>query len=240
MANMYEACCGLFVDYPLAVHVEDHGGGRIVKWMVLLLQDSDSPRFFVLSHDSGRGKPLCSIYDWSVGEEVTNIVADGNSALSPMMVRVVAQGFPIPHDGALLGSNDRGTITALTLSFIKNKMVPSLMLMPLTGLTEEKWPLYAGEALGRWFWDSYRAGKLVYLGELIKGNRDTVFFVEAKSILGSGCCIVTRDVNSPGWPKLPRGRYVYHRALRAGRPVPSLKELLNNYSRTDLASWYGV
>lgn len=236
MANMYEACHGLFADYRLAAHVDDHGGGRIVQWMVLLLQDGNSPRFFVLTHEGGRGKPFCSIYEWDASE-VIKITAEGKTALPPVMVRAVAHGFPIPHDGALLGWNDGGSISALTISFIKGKPIPALMLMPFAGLTEEKWPVYAGEALGRWFWDSYRDGQLVSLGELIAGTRDTVFWVETKSILDSGCCAVARDVEIPGWPKLRRGRYVYHRVLREGRPVPSLRELLNGYSRTDLVSW---
>lgn len=88
---------------------------------------------------------------------------------------------------------------------------------------------------GDWFWEHYRAGNLVCLGGLIAETPDTVFWVDTRAILGSGCCAVARDITSPDGYTLRRGRYVYHQALRADKPMPSLGELLADTEKIDLA-----
>jgi hypothetical protein len=62
-----------------------------------------------------------------------------------------------------------------------------------------------------------------------------VFWTDTGAILGSGCCAVAHDIRSPEGPMLQRGRYVYYQALRAGKPVPSLRVLLAATGKIDLA-----
>jgi hypothetical protein len=108
--------------------------------------------------------------------------------------------------------------------------------MPLAGIPLQQWPPFTDDRLfGRWFWDYYQGGGIVFLSELIAGTRDAVFWADAKTILGSGCCVVTRDIKSPEGYTLPAGRYVYHEALQAGVPVPPLEVLLASTNTIDLA-----
>jgi hypothetical protein len=89
---------------------------------------------------------------------------------------------------------------------------------------------------GKWFWKHYRAGSINSLRSLIAAAPGVVFWADTKAVLGSDCCAVARDLRSPEGYVLPRGRYVYYEALRAGKPVPSLQTLLTTADRIDLAT----
>jgi hypothetical protein len=233
---MYEACHELFAYYPLAAG-RFNDGERSVREMILILHEGDQPRFFVLSHSNSEGRSFCSLRPWGKGgEDVVNIEADSPADVPDVIAKAVAHGFPIPQDGSLFGWNDGGTITALT-TFCAQGERPSFTTMPLAGLPERHWPLYTDESLfGRWFWDSYRAGKVVSLAFLVAATLGTVYWVptESMKILDSDCCAVACDVGSPDGLMLPRGRYVYHGALRTGMPVPSLTALLHFDQKIDL------
>lgn len=231
--TLYEACHELFDNYPPAVTAVDCG--ETIRSMVLMLQDSDAARFFVLSHFQGGGGPFYSLCPWPSGS-IVEIETDG--AAPDGVVHAVTLGVPIPRDGSLFGWACGETITALVTVYAEYTPEfpePSWTVMPLAGSPEAQWPPFTGERLlGHWFWEHYRAGSVVPLSRLVAGTPDTVFWADTKAILGSDCCVVARDIRSPQGSTLPRGRYVYFQALRAGNPVPSLKELLADTSKIDL------
>ena len=99
-----------------------------------------------------------------------------------------------------------------------------------------QWPPFTDEHLfGLWFWEYYRSGDLVSVDSLIAEAPGTVFWIDTSAILGSDSCAAAHGIKSPEGFKLERGRYVYHQALRAGEPVPSLRVLLADTGKTDLA-----
>jgi hypothetical protein len=236
-SSLYEACQELFAGYPLADRAVDCGG-RTIRSMVLMLREGDDAWFFILTHDRGEGRPSYSFRPWRA-TSVVDIEADGRAAAPDAVVNAVTHGIPVPRHGSLFGWNDGGIITALTAIYTQytpQTPLPVFTSMPFADLPEGQWPPYASEPLfGRWFWDSYKAGKVVPLAGLVAETPDTVYWVDTKAILGSASCAVACDIRSPDGPMLRRGRYVYYQALRAGKPVPSLTALLADTGKIDLA-----
>ena len=108
--------------------------------------------------------------------------------------------------------------------------------MPLANIPEVQWPPFTEKPFfGEWFWQWYRSGSIASLSDLIATNPDTVFWVDTRTTLGSGSCAVAAEINAPEGYKLRRGSYVYYRALRMGKPVPSLQALLSDDSKIDLS-----
>jgi hypothetical protein len=235
-SSLYEACQQLFVGYPLAARTVNRIGP--VSSMVLMLQDGGDGGFFVLTRDHAEGQPFYSLSPWrSPGSVDINLAAD--SAVPDLFANAIAHGVPIPRHGSLFGWDDGGAITALIAVYAKYTLespAPTWATMPLTGIPEAQWPPFTDERLfGQWFWERYRARNIVALGGLIAGTPDTVFWADTKATLGSDCCIVARDIRSTDGHTLSRGRYVYYQALRAGKPVPSLRVLLAGADKIDLA-----
>jgi hypothetical protein len=235
--SLYDACHELFTCYPLAVRAVNHSG--TICSMVLMLRDGDDSEFFVLSRSCDEGEPSYSIFPWRA-EGIVDIKPDDSASVPELFASAVMSGIPIPRHGSLWGWTCGDAVTALVVIYAKYSVAlpqPSWSVMPLTGVQEAQWPPFTRERLfGRWFWEHYRAGSIIYLGGLIAGTPNTIFWADTKAILGSDCCVVTRDVRSPEGPTLRRGRYVYYLALQAGKPVPPLEVLLTDSSRTDLAS----
>lgn len=231
-----EVCDGLFRDYPLAVTRGNDGG--VAPSMVLMLRDGYDMNFFVLSRDSRGGQAFYSLRPWLAGESAN--IEIGGSDVSRVIVKVVTRGVPIPRHGSLLGWARDTDITALVAFYANYSPVspePYWAMMPLADIPRSSWPPFTGEPFfGCWFWEHYRAGHISSLGDLIAGTPGTVFWINTEAVLGSGCCAVTRDIKSPEGHRLRRGRYVYHEALRAGRPVPPLHRLLAAADKADLAS----
>lgn len=236
-SHLYEACHELFTRYPLAVETADHGGS-VASSIVLMLRDRDDARFFLLSHQSSEGTPSYSLSPWPTGD-IIQIEADYNDAVPDVIVKAVTCGVPIPREGSLFGWSFGDTITALVAVYTRYTSaspVPSWAMMPLVGIPDTQWPPFADERFfGRWFWEHYRAGNITLLDDLIAEVPDTVYWVDTRTILGSDCCAVVRDLMGPDGHTLSRGRYVYYEALRTGRPVPPLTELLADPSKIDLA-----
>jgi hypothetical protein len=235
-SSLYEVCRELFVGYPLAVRVVNLRG--TIRSMVLVLPDGAHARFFVLQHDCGEGRPFYSLSPWH-GGEIVDIEADGSAAMPDGVMNVVTRGIPIPRHGSLLGWRRGDAVRALVAFYAKytpESPEPCWAVLPLAGVPEEQWPPFTDERVfGRWFWDHYRAGSIVSLGGLIAESPGTVFWVDTEAVLGWDSCVVTREISSLEGPALPRGCYVYYRALRAGKPVPSLDTLLAYTGKIDLA-----
>ncbi len=236
-SSLYEACHGLFAGYPLAACAADPGG-RTARSMVLLLREGDDAQFFVLADERGEGGPSYSLRSWPAGDIVT-IEADSGAAVHDVVVDAVTRGVPIPQDGSLFGWTNGDAVTALVAvyaNYTPASPEPSWATMPLTGIPEAQWPPFTDERLfGHWFWEHYRAGRVVILDDLIAGTPDIVYWVDTRAVLGSDTCAVARDVRDPEGSMLRRGRYVHYQALRAGKPVPSLTALLADPGKIDLA-----
>ncbi len=233
--TLYETCHGLFTDYPLAVRAANTSG--TISLMVLLVRGGESEKYFVLSRDCREDRPRYYLHPWRA-EGVVKIEAD-DASFSGVTMNALTYGVPIPQDDSLFGWRDRETITALVVFYTRYTPAcpePSWAVMPLVGIPEAQWPPFTGESVfGHWFWEHYQAGNVVSVDGIVGGKPDTVFWVDTQTILDSNCCAVAHDITSPEGYTLRRGRYVYHKALRADKAVPPLRVLLADTSKTDLA-----
>lgn len=236
ISSLPGACGELFDSYPLAVEPVDDGG-RILQSMVLMLQDGDDARFYVLSRDSDQDTSY-RFRPWPTGS-IVDIGYDSRVAISDEVVNAVTSGVPLPRNGSLFGWMDGNAVTALLAvhtEYTPASAAPSWAVMPLVGIPEAQWPPFTGDRFfGHWFWEGTRAGRIVLLADLIARRPDTIYWVDTKMIIGSACCVVTHDVRSPGGFTLRHGRYVYYKALRADKPVPPLAVLLADTNKIDLA-----
>jgi hypothetical protein len=232
--SAYEACYKLFAEYPLAVTDTDFGGRT--RSMVLMLRKDNEIRFFVLSHDCEAHRSSFWLFPWHTNG-ITGIEPGGN--VPGEAANAVKYGIPIPRDGSLFGWISDKAVTALVTvraRYTPTSRTPSWAAMPLVDIPEAQWPPFTGKRLfGQWFWKHYRAGNLISVADLIAKTCDTVFWVDTRAVLGSDCCAVTRDVVSPDGYTLRQGWYVYYKALRKGKHVPSLAILRANAAITDLA-----
>lgn len=206
--------------------------------MLLAVRESDDAAFFIVSRDSRDDRDHFSVRRWRT-PGVMGIEA-GEGGISDAAVNAVMNGVPVPRHGSLFGWKPGQAITSLMVVYTRytpEYQQPSWLVLPRAGTSEGRWPPFAGERVfGRWFWEFYWTGAIADLGHLIASASGTVFWVDARAAHGSHCCVVRRDVISPEGYTLPRGRYVYHLALREGRPVPSLEALLADPGRTDLSA----
>jgi len=235
-SSLYQRCHRFFVHYPLAVGVVGQDGA--VHSMILMLAGACDVSFFVLLQDCGTEKSSYSIRRW-LARDAVMIEADGDAAVPPAFVNALTGGVPMPRHGSLFGWRHGEYVTALIAIYARyaeTSPEPGWSLMPHAGIPRPQWPPFADEhVFGAWFWKHHRAGRIVTLGGLIARTVDTVFWTDTTAILGSGCCVVARDIRSTDGYTLPRGRYVHHQVLQAGKPVPSLRALLADAAKTDLA-----
>jgi hypothetical protein len=236
ISRLYKTCQELFTDYPLAVRADN----SIEAGRSMVLMTHDAPAFFVLWLDYRKDRPVYSIGPWPAGD-IAEISANSNTRVSATIVKALTHGVPIPRDGSLFGWTYRDVVTALVVVYADESegQVPSWTVMPLAGTPEWQWPPFTDERLfGEWFWEHYWSGDVICLGDLVAGNPDTVFWVDTKATLGSDCCAVARDIKSSTGHTVRRGCYVYFQALRARESVPSLKALLTEAGKVDLALRY--
>lgn len=234
-SSLHETCHELFAGYPLATTTANRSG--TVCSMILMLQDGEDVRFFVLSRDCHEHGTRYSLRSWRAAD-IVYIENEGNTAISDTVIDTLTRGVPIPQDRSLFGWTSGSAISALVAVYTTYTPMwpePSWMVMPRAEDPEAQWPPFTDEPLfGQWFWEDYRAGDIVSVADLIAATPDTVFWVDTKAVLGSDCCAIVRDIESPEGHTLQGGRYVYHEALRAGKTVPSLRTLLTWDAKTDL------
>jgi len=233
-ASAYQACHELFGSHPLAVRDVNLSG--TVRSMVFLVEDDHLPRFFVLSQGCGYDMPVYSLCPWPAGA-VVDVSADDD--LPEPLASAVARGTPLPRHGSMFGWAGRADVDALVVVYTNpapGRPLPCWSVMPLAGIPEARWPPFSGRPLfGRWFWEDCRAGRIVFLDDLIAEAPGAVFWVNTRRSLGSDCCAVARDLSGPSGLTLRRGRYIGSQALRSGRPVPSLTALLADNGKIDMA-----
>jgi hypothetical protein len=232
--SLYETCHELFTEYPVAAEAIDESS--LIHSMVLLLPDGDDARFFVLIADRTMGRASFSLFPWR-GDGSVNI-EPSSDAVPNALVRALTCGVPIPRDGSLFGWIQENAVTTLVgvqARYTPASPVPSWAVMPLASIPMADWPPFTGYRLfGSWFWEYCRAGTIVLLDDLIAGTADLVFWVDSKDVLGSDCCAVAQDVQSAAGYILRQGCYVNYMALRSGKSVPSVAQLLARQHKTDL------
>jgi hypothetical protein len=233
--SLYGTCREFFMTYPLA---SDEVNGAI-RSMVLMLHDCDEVSYFVLSQNCRENRSWYSICLWPAGPVVT-IEADRDALVPEMFASALSCGTPLPRDGSLFGWRRDGIVNALIAVYTEYSPAvpePCWSVMPRAGVPDTQWPPFTGEPLiGNRFWELQQAGTIISVEGLIARSTNTVFWANTEAAFGSGCCLVARDLRSPDGYMLPSGRYVYHKVLRAGSPVPSLQELLADTGKTDLAT----
>jgi hypothetical protein len=232
--SAYQACHELFGSHPLAVRDVNLSG--TVRSMVFMVQDGQRPRFFVLSQGCGCDAPVYSLCPWPAGD-VVDVRAD--DAIPESLASAVARGIPLPRHGSMFGWTGEDAVDALVMIYTDpapGRPLPCWSVMPLAGIPEARWPPFSGRPLfGPWFWEHCRAGRIMFLDDLIAEAPGTVFWVNTRRSLGSDCCAVARDISGAPGHTLRRGRYVGSEALRSGRPVPSLTALLADSGKIDMA-----
>jgi hypothetical protein len=230
-----QMCDELFARYPPTTGTTDLGDAACA--MVLMLRDRYDVTFFVLARDHSAGRPGYALRPWP-GRDTVLINADSESGVPDSFADVISAGVPIPPDGSLFGWRDEDLITALVAIYAEytpGGQEPCWSLLPRAEVPATRWPSFAGQNLfGAWFWDYYHAGDLVSLDRLIAAIPGTVFWADTEATLGSGCCVVARDVKGDGFT-LPRGRYVHHSVLGSAAPVPPLDALLTGARMADLS-----
>jgi hypothetical protein len=203
--------------------------------MVLVLADGENELFFSLSQDRAAATPRYRLCSWS-GEAQQEIVADADIAAPDIFSDAVMGGVPFPIDGSLFGWRRGDEITAMIAFYAEyapGAPEPCWSIMPLADTQERQWPSFS--AFGEWFWKRLESGGIIDLGDLIAATPGTVFWSDTEPILGSGSCLVTRDIESDNGYTLRRGRYVHHSVLTSGVHVPPLDVILTSTHTTDLA-----
>lgn len=234
--SLHQACQDLFARYPQAVMVAT-GHGQAANSMVLMVRTGSEAEFYVLSHPPAADSPF-ALCRWPHGDAV-DIRADTDAATPDLARSVVSRAIPFPADGSLFGWTHEHAITALIVfygEYSPESPQPSWAVMPLEGTPDQHWPPFTEERIfGSWFWEHHQAGRIVSLATLVGSAQQTIFWTDTKEILGSDCCAVAHDLRTPDGPTLPRGRYVYYQALRAGKSAPPLSVLLAGTGKVDLA-----
>jgi hypothetical protein len=163
---------------------------------------------------------------------------DDAAAVSDTVMTVLTRGIPIPRDRSLFGWRQDDYVTALVpvyTTFTPQYPEPFWAVMPRVAPPRRDGLLLPTSIYSARGSGSTTGGDLVSVDSLIAEVPGTVFWTDTKAILGSDSCAVAHNIKSPEGFMLERGCYVYHRALRAGTPVPSLRALLADAGKTDLA-----
>jgi hypothetical protein len=235
---LHERCRELFANYPLAVQVQEDNDA--VNSMVLVLQREDDVGFYLLLREEsdGAAEGYYRIRPWHDETAVRIDAALPAEDVPDAPAEAIMTGTPIPRDGSLFGWRYGDAFTALLVTYTQRTPEtpePSWAVMPLVGTAESQWPPFAAEIwFGGWFWNDFRAGNLVLLDDSIAATTRTVFWADTQAAIGSNSAVVTRDLKTHEGYTLPRGQYVYHRALRKGEAIPSLEALLTDDCLYDL------
>jgi hypothetical protein len=226
-----EACRRLFADYPLAIETARPNAPR--DSMVLMLRDGDDPKFFVLERDHDNGTPSYRLKLWGLPDD-----ADAADAGPGEFLGALTSGVPFPRHGSMFGWQESGAVTALIACYAHHTPQapkPVWSVLPLAEAPESQWPPFTRESLfGPWFWEYLRAGDVVAVEDLISRTSGAVFWAHTEARLGSGCCVVSRQIKDPSGYVVPRGRFIFHTVLSAKKPLPSVDELLAQPDTTDL------
>ena len=255
-AASFAACLRLFRSYPLAVSPWSADGAS--RSIVLRYPGADEDRasgkngFFVLSQDTAEHFVL---RPWACGQAGDSAGPGQPGGFRYQEIRpvdpvpaavhqVIAEGMPVPRDGALLGwVSDRQAMVLLSVYHGKPGSPlpggPQIRVLPLVGSEPLRWPEFTVSPLedGR-LWEYLDRGELVDLAPVISAAPDHGFWVPSQNLRRAsrahGCVVISRSLPAPEfW--LPAGVYMDHWMLREGVPAPPASHLLGLPGTIDLS-----
>jgi hypothetical protein len=259
-AASFAACLRLFRSYPLAVSPWSADGTN--RSIVLRYPGADEDRasgkngFFVLSQDRAEHFVLRPWPGGQAGGQAGDSAGSGRpGGFSYQEIRpvdpvpaavhqVIAEGMPVPRDGALLGwVSDRQAMVLLSVYHGKPGSPlpggPQIRVLPLVGSEPLRWPEFTVSPLedGR-LWEYLDRGELVDLAPVLSAAPDHGFWVPSQNLRRAsrahGCVVISRSLPAPEfW--LPAGVYMDHWMLREGVPAPPASHLLGLPGTIDLA-----
>ena len=235
------ACSRLFRRYPLAVTPRSVDGGP--RSMVLMNRTAGAPAFFVITQT---GDNLFVIRSWNRRDGVDQGIWSGEP-VSAAIGQLVADGIPVPRDGALLGWLTDSQVTALLTVYCRPPEPwdgpvpgPGIQVMPLAGTSNLlHWPPFAASPLDGRLWDYVERGQIVNIAPLRTHSGGRAFWVPSPDTPGPrhdnprhdnprlhhGCIVVTGNLSAEEY-WLPAGVYLDHWTLREGIPTPPFGQLL--------------
>ena len=164
-------CKQLFGAYPLAVTRDPADGSRS---MVLMDWTAAGGCFFTLTQAR---EGLFAIRPWS-GQDAGGEIGP-REAVEDAIVRVIANGMPVPRDGALFGWVPDRQVTAMLSVHSGHPpgsgaavSVPEIQVMPMAGTGGLDWPPFTASPFvdGR-LWDYLDRGQIVDVVPLLTGFR---------------------------------------------------------------------
>jgi hypothetical protein len=262
-AASFAACLRLFSSYPLAVTPSPAGGPE--RSMVLrhgalaesALGESFADGFIAASSGTGGS---CS--GTAVGCDAAYFVLSQDQAshfvlrpwaapegagqpIRPALAvpvaahEVIANGMPVPRDGALLGwLTDRQASAMLSVHHASTG--PQVRVLPLVGSEPLDWPPFAASPLADpRLWEYLRWGEIVDLAPLLARHPGRVFWVPSqnrnRAAAAHGCVVVRESMTADDY-WLAEGVYMDHWILRETVPVAPSAHLLTLPGTVDLAS----
>ena len=211
--------------------------------MVLMNRAGGAPAFFVITQT---GDSLFVIRSWDRRDGIDQGIWSGEP-VSAAVGQLVADGMPVPHDGALLGWLTDSQITALLAVHCRppepwDDLVPSpgIQVMPLAGTSDLlHWPPFAASPLDGRLWNYVEQGQIVDIAPLLAHSGGRAFWVPSPDTPGpcndnpcndnsrhdKGCIVVTGNLPAEEY-WLPAGVYLDHWTLREGIPTPPVGQLL--------------
>ncbi len=211
--------------------------------MVLMNRTAGAPAFFVVTQ---AGDNLFVIRSWDRSDGVDQGIWSGEP-VSAAIGQLVADGMPVPRDGALLGWLTDSQITALLTVHCRPPEPwdgpvprPGIQVMPLAGTSNLlHWPPFTASPLDGRLWDYVERGQIVDIAPLLTHSGGRAFWVPSPDTPSprydsprydsprhdKGCIVVTGNLSDEEY-WLPAGVYLDHWTLREGIPAPPVGQLL--------------
>ena len=149
--------------------------------MVLMNRTAGAPAFFVITQ---AGDNLFVIRSWDRRDGVDQGIWSGEP-VSAAIGQLVADGIPVPRDGALLGWLTDSQITALLTVHCRPPEPwdgpvpgPGIQVMPLAGTSNLlHWPPFTASPLDGRLWDYVERGQIVDIAPLLTHSGGRAFWV---------------------------------------------------------------
>jgi hypothetical protein len=247
-AAPFAACLRLFNSYPLAVGPCPAAGGRSSggQWSMVLRHGSadgaaagPGAGYFVLSQDRAGHFVL---RPWGTlgggGQRIRPA-----EAVPAAVHEVIANGMPVPRDGALLGwVTDRQAFAMLSVHYAGTG--PQVRVLALAGSEPLDWPPFAANPLAEArLWEYLQWGEIVDLAPLLARHPRRVYWVpsqnRSRAADAHGCVVVRESMTADDY-WLAEGVYMDHWILRETVPVAPSAHLLTLPGTIDLASRLSV
>jgi hypothetical protein len=253
-AASFAACLRLFRSYPLAVSPWSADGSH--RSIVLRYPVAEEERvagksgFFILSQDTAEHfvlRPWASAAGGDGSGQPREFTYQEIRPVDPVPAavhQVIAEGMPVPRDGALLGwVSDRQALVLLSVCHGRPGSLlpggPQIRVLPLVGSEPMRWPEFTVSPLddGR-LWEYLDRGELVDLAPVLAAAPDHGYWVPSQNLRRAsrahGCVVISRSLPATEfW--LPAGVYMDHWMLREGVPAPPASHLLGLPGTIDLA-----